>query len=93
MGFRLRRGEHVARYFLYLRDGTDEVLDPEGIEYGTVQALRNGVLTSARDLICGDIAREGIVDLRYRIDAGDSGGNVVWSLPFGDAIDIVPGEG
>jgi hypothetical protein len=79
----------MIRYFMHLRDGVDETLDPEGLEFEDIEALRTAVLFAARDLIAGDI-RNGIVDLRFRIDAEDADGTVVSSLPFRHALNIIP---
>jgi hypothetical protein len=72
-----------------LRDGTEELLDPEGIEYETLDALRKAVLVAARDLMCGDLVA-GVLDFRFRIDAEDKDGVVVYSLPFQHAVNIIP---
>jgi hypothetical protein len=57
------------------RDGTEEVLDPEGKEYESLDALRKAVLAAARDLMCGDIVG-GVLDFRFRIDAEDEDGAI-----------------
>ena len=79
----------MALYFLHLRDGTDELLDEEGLEVGTMDALRKLVLTNVRDIIAGDVQR-GIVDFRFRIDAEDRDGTIVYTLPFEHAINVIP---
>jgi hypothetical protein len=79
----------MNRYFLHLRDSTDEVLDPDGSEFEDMEAVRNAVMVNARDLIAGDV-RNGLVDFRYRIDAENEAGQVVYSLPFKHAVNIVP---
>ena len=79
----------MTRYFLHLRDSTDEVLDPDGSEFEDMEAVRNAVMVNARDLIAGDV-RNGLVDFRYRIDAENEAGQVVYSLPFKHAVSIVP---
>ena len=79
----------MARYFMHLRDGTDELLDPEGREFQSLAALRNAVLFTARDLLMGDM-RNGIIDLRFRIDAEDEGGKIVHTMPFKHALNIIP---
>ena len=79
----------MARYFMHLRDGTDELLDPEGIDLGSIEAVRKSVMTDARDVLAGDL-RNGVVDLRYRIDAENEGGEIVYSLAFRHAFSIVP---
>jgi hypothetical protein len=79
----------MARYFLHLRDGTNELLDPEGREFWSPDALRNAVLFTARDILAADL-RNGLVDLRFRIDAQDVTGAIVYSLPFKHAFSMVP---
>jgi len=79
----------VTRYFMNLRDGTEELLDPEGIEHESLDTLRASVLATARDLMCGDI-RRGIIDFRFRIDAEDADGEIVYTLPFKHAVNIIP---
>jgi len=81
----------MARYFLHLRDGADDVLDEEGIEYSTYELMRIGVMACARDVLSSDI-KQGLIDLRLRIDAENEGGEVVYSLPFGNAFSIIPNE-
>ena len=82
----------MARYFMHLRDGTEELLDPEGLEFPCLEALRDAVLVAARDLLTGDV-RNGILDLRFRIDAEDEGGAIVYTLPFKHAVNIIPEGG
>jgi hypothetical protein len=79
----------MAKYFFHLRDGVDQLLDPEGREFDDLDALREAVLRDARDCICGDV-QTGIIDLRYRIDVEDGEGNLVYSLPFEHAFSIIP---
>ena len=79
----------MARYFMHLRDGTEQLLDPEGLEYGSMDAVRKAVLVAARDLMTGDI-REGVLDFRFRIDVEDEAGEIIYSLPFKHAVNIIP---
>ena len=79
----------MARYFMNLRDGTEELLDPEGVEYSSLDALRKAVLATVRDLMMGDM-RAGLIDLRFRIDAEDENGVIVYTLPFKHAVNIIP---
>jgi hypothetical protein len=79
----------VAVYFMHLRNGTDELLDPEGKDFASIALLKSAVLAGARDLMAGDI-KHGIVDLRYRIDAEDADGAIVYSLDFAHALNIIP---
>ena len=79
----------MARYFMHLRDGTEQLLDPEGLEYVSVDAVRKAALAAARDLMTGDI-RGGVIDLRFRIDVEDKGGQIIYSMPFKHAVSIIP---
>jgi hypothetical protein len=79
----------MARYFMHLRNGADELLDSEGVELNDIDAVRKNVMAAARDIIAGDL-RSGVVDLRYRIDAEKAGGEIVYSLAFKHAFRIVP---
>ena len=64
---------------MHLRDGTEKLLDPYALEYESLAALQTAVLLAARDLMARD-AGNGMLDLRFRIDAEDEGGAIVYSL-------------
>lgn len=72
-----------------LRDGTDELIDPEGADYDSLDALRKNVLATARDLMGHDMA-QGLIDFRFRIDAEDTNGVIVYTLHFKHAVNIIP---
>ena len=78
----------MRRCYLHLRDHVDEILDPEGAEYKSMEDLKADVLAAARDVMTGDLTR-GIIDLRYRIDAEDGQGNIVHTLSFEHAVTII----
>jgi hypothetical protein len=80
----------MTRYFFHLRDGTDEILDPEGVELA-VDAVAGAALASARDCMAADV-KSGKLDLRYRIDVHDGAGEIVCSVPFAEAVEVVPAE-
>jgi hypothetical protein len=77
---------------MHLRDGSEELLDPEGLEFASLEELRAAVLMTVRDLMAGDM-RSGVVDFRFRIDAEDAQGATVYSLPFKHAVNIIPEVG
>lgn len=78
----------MAKYFLHLRDWIGETLDTEGVDYADIEGVRKALLLGARDVMAGDI-RDGIIDLRCRIDAENERGELVCSLPFERAIEII----
>jgi len=82
----------MARYFIHLRDGTDEVLDDEGVDYPNMDAVKMAVLAGARDLIASEIKSTGLLDLRYRLDAESEAGEIVYTLHFAHAVSIIPAK-
>jgi hypothetical protein len=76
----------MPRYFMHLRDGTDEILDPEGVEL-SAEAVAPAALAAARDCIAGDV-RRGVVELGCWIDVHDERDAIVHSLHFVDAVTI-----
>lgn len=79
----------MARYFMQLRDGSDELLDPDGIEHSDLDSLRRGVLLGVRSLLSEDV-KQGVIDLRFRIDAEDRDGMIIYALGFAEALQIIP---
>jgi hypothetical protein len=73
---------------MHLIDGTDEILDPEGIELAP-EAVPRATLAAARDCMAGDV-HQGLLKLNYRIEVRDEANSLVHSLPFTEAIVIVP---
>jgi hypothetical protein len=78
----------MPRYFMHLRDGTDEVLDPDGVVL-SAEDVPAAALRQARDCMSHDL-REGRVEMKYRIDVHNEAGEIVYSQPFEDAVEIVP---
>ena len=78
-------------YYFHLRDGDDVLLDPDGRELDGARAIARCALAEARALI-GEEARDGRIRLDQRIDVEDAHGQVVYTLPFGRAVEISGGE-
>ena len=72
---------------MHLVDSVNVLLDPDGVELPS-DGIQQKALASARNCIAGDV-REGRVDLRYRIDVHDESDQVIHSLPFADAVEIL----
>jgi uncharacterized protein DUF6894 len=79
----------VAQYYLQLRDSGEELLDPEGLEYADLDELKKKVLIAARCMLSEDI-KGGVIDFRFRIDAEDRNGAIVYTLGFAEAVNIIP---
>ena len=78
----------MTRHFLHLKDSTDEVLDPDGVEM-PAEAVLDAALKSARDCIAGDV-KNGRIDLHYRIEVVSESGELVHTLPFSEAVEVIP---
>lgn len=77
----------MPRYFMHLVDSVDVTLDPEGIEM-PAEAVAASALNQARDCMAGDV-KNGRLDLHYRIDVHDENDQLVHSLPFHEALEII----
>ena len=77
----------MPKYFMHLVDGTDVLLDPDGIDL-LAEKVAPFALLQARDCMAGDV-KEGRLDLSYSIEVRDDGGALVHTLPFSRAIDII----
>ena len=80
----------MPKYFMHLREGTDDVLDEDGVVM-LAEAVAGAALLAARDCIAGDV-RNGLIDLKYRIDVHDEQGAVFHTLLFKDAVEISAAE-
>jgi hypothetical protein len=78
----------MTLYFFHLRDGSDLLLDPEGREVDSPDSIPGLALNDARSILGHDAAR-GRIALNQRIDVEDEHRNVVHSLDFVDAVEIV----
>jgi hypothetical protein len=78
----------MPRYFIHLRDPSDELLDPDGVMMPQ-EAVVGAALVAARDCMAHDL-RSGHIDLRYWIEVENDRGEVVHTLHFGDAVEIMP---
>jgi hypothetical protein len=77
----------MARYFIHLRDGHDELLDAGGTEHFNLDALHKAVMAAARDVLAGE-AHAGSINLAQRIDVETEGGEIVHTLEFEDAVTV-----
>jgi hypothetical protein len=74
-------------YFMHLRDSSDEMLDPDGVLMPK-EAVPRAALFAARDCIAHDV-RSGRMDLKYRIDVQNEDGEIVHTMQFADAVEIL----
>jgi hypothetical protein len=89
VAFHRRRA--MPHYYFHVRDAINELLDPEGLELRHLEAVKRHTLDAARDTLSHEM-KTGHLDLRYRIDAEDEAGAIVYSLDFKDAFSIIGNE-
>jgi hypothetical protein len=77
----------MARYYLHISNGGGYSEDPEGQELPDLEAARASAIEGARSLLSEE-ARQGQLDLSGRIDIADADGNILLSVPFGDAVKL-----
>jgi hypothetical protein len=76
---------------MHLRDGTERLLEPNTLEFASLEALRLAVSITARGLLNRD-AGNGMLDSRFHIDAEDESGAIVYSLSLKHAhAELRPG--
>ena len=80
----------MPRFFFHLHDRFGAVPDPDARELADLEVVRAQAVKGARSIICEDV-RHGRVDLTGRIDVYDDVGQLVLSLPFRDAVELVSG--
>jgi hypothetical protein len=77
----------MPRYYMHLVDGSDELLDEDGVEL-PIDAVAESALLQARDCMAGDV-KSGLLDLHYEIRVYSEAGEMVHCLKFSDAVEIV----
>jgi hypothetical protein len=75
-------------YYMHLRAPSDEMLDLDGVSFPE-EAVPRAALLAARDCMAHDLLA-GRLDLTYRIDVHNEQGEIVHTLQFADAVEIVP---
>lgn len=81
----------LSLLFFHLRDGRDILLDPDGRNLEGRDAIATAALTEARAIIASE-ALVGRINLEQHIDVEDADRNVIHSLRFTDAIELVLSE-
>jgi hypothetical protein len=77
----------LALYYFHLRDGANYVLDLEGRELESLDAVRAAALREARSLISHDVL-DGRLRLDLRIVVETAAREIVVRLTFADAVTI-----
>jgi hypothetical protein len=77
----------MATFFFHIRGGGIEAEDYIGMDLPGLEAARDEAVRAARDIMMDEI-QAGRLSLRRRIDVEDEDQRPVFSLPFGEAIEL-----
>ena len=75
----------MPRYFFNIRQGDQTIIDDEGVECESLDAVRDEALQSAREIMSNDF-RSGAAGVDRMFVIKDSKGDIVHELPFQAAI-------
>jgi uncharacterized protein DUF6894 len=82
----------MPRYYLNIRNKISFTPDEEGCDLPNAEAARKEAVRGARSLMSAEIADEGRLDLRGRIEVVDETGELVLIVPFREALEIVEND-
>jgi hypothetical protein len=77
----------MLRLHFHLHNGVDKLLDERGSDMPLETVVRRALI-EARAIIADDVL-SGLINLAQRIDVEDADGNVIHSIAFVDAVQIV----
>lgn len=82
----------MPRCFFHLKNGSEVILDPEGIELADQPSIVARTLKEARSILSHDLQVSGTLPLGYRIEVEDGKGILLHVLEFVDAVSIESGQ-
>jgi hypothetical protein len=81
----------MPRFFFHVCNGTGFVEDEEGRELADEQIARAEAIKGARSIMADDVQR-GQLDLSSFIEVEDERHELLFTLSFGEVIDVTPGS-
>jgi hypothetical protein len=75
-------------FYLHLHNSVGFVRDEEGRSFPDLAAARAEAIKSIRSLLAEDL-RAGRLDLRGRLDIAGADGEILESVAFGQAVEVV----
>lgn len=78
----------MQTYLFHLRDGSDVLLDPDGRELPSIEAVAAAALYEARAIISAD-ALGGRINLAQHIEVEDETGTIVHRLDLRNAVSVL----
>lgn len=81
----------MQRYYLHLFNGVGLANDEEGVELADLSAARTMAVAAVRDIVSAE-ARLGVIDLRGRIEIATEAREVLATVAFADAVEVLRGK-
>ena len=78
----------MAHYHFNLHNSIGFVPDEEGRELAGLDEARAEAVAGVRSLVAAD-ALQGRIDLRGRLEVLDGSGSILFTVPFGDAVEVL----
>jgi hypothetical protein len=77
----------MARYFFELHNGSGVTRDEEGREFANSGEAKREAVLGIRSLLGAEVAR-GSIDLDGRLEVLNENGEILFSIPFSDAVTV-----
>ena len=77
----------MPHYYFHVANSMGFVRDEEGRELESIEAAREEGLNDIRSILSEEV-RGGRLDLRGHISIADENGDVLKTLPFGEAVEL-----
>jgi hypothetical protein len=78
----------MARYHFHVHECGTVIDDEEGLERPNLESVRHEALISAREIMSNEV-KNGKLCLSCHIEVQDETGQVVLTLPFKEAVQVV----
>jgi len=77
----------MARYFFELHNGSGVTRDEEGREFPNKDEARREAVVGIRSVLGAEVA-SGSIDLDGRMDVLNEDGEILFTIPFSDAVTV-----
>lgn len=81
----------MPRYFFSVCNSDGVLPDEEGQEFADLAEAKAEALRAIRSLVSDECKSAGRVDLRARLNATDESGDMIFVVPFSEAIEVLTG--
>jgi hypothetical protein len=80
----------MPHYFFHVCNSGGYLRDDEGQDLPNAEAAKVRAMESIRSIVSEEV-KEGLADLRGRLEVTDAGGTTLLTMPFAEAIEVRTG--